>query len=438
MKKWLCIFFVLVCLGSGLFANASRDQGSSGGKTKIVFWHSMPGTGGDAVNALVSAFNASQDRYEVEAQFQGSYPDGIAKLKATPQSMVPDIMQLYDLGTRWAVDSGLMLRIQDFIDADNYDISDYEPNILAYYALNGILYSMPFNCSTPVVFYNREALTKAGLDPAKAFETLDSALETARALQASGMAVGGSFLNDSWLFEQFMSIQNKFILDNGNGRRGRATKIDNTDALLATFAKFRAFVQDPACKVWGQGGGDAPNQFTAGNLGFYFGSCGGYVGQNAAVGGKFSIGFAPLPKVNPGDRGGVSVGGGSLWMIDSGNKERQQGAWEFIKFASSAKQQAQWSMYTGYIPIRKSAQALPEYQDYIRNKNPEIPVAIDALRNSTPQSAGGLTGVYPQIRVIIQNEVERMVNDPSVSPQQVLNQAVQQINSEITMYNRTN
>jgi sn-glycerol 3-phosphate transport system substrate-binding protein len=227
MKKWLCAFFVLVCLGAGVFANASRDQGASGGKTKIIFWHSMPGTGGDAVNALVSAFNASQDRYEVEAQFQGSYPDGIAKLKATPQNMAPDIMQLYDLGTRWAADSGLMLRIQDFIDADKYDISDYEPNILAYYALNGSLYSMPFNCSTPVVFYNREALARTGLDPAKAFDTLDSALETARALKASGMAVGGSFLNDSWLFEQFMSIQGKFILDNGNGRLGRATKIDN-------------------------------------------------------------------------------------------------------------------------------------------------------------------------------------------------------------------
>jgi ABC-type glycerol-3-phosphate transport system substrate-binding protein len=91
-------------------------------------------------------------------------------------------------------------------------------------------------------------------------------------------------------------------------------------------------------------------------------------------------------------------------------------------------------MYTGYIPIRKSAQVLPEYQEYIRSKNPEIPVAIGALQNSNPQSTGGLTGVYPQIRVIIQNEVERMVNDPSVTPQQVLNQAVQQINNEITLY----
>jgi sn-glycerol 3-phosphate transport system substrate-binding protein len=289
-----------------------------------------------------------------------------------------------------------------------------------------------------VVWFLCSCLSGIRGDPARAFETLDSTLETARTLKAAGMAVGGCFPNYSWLFEQFMSIQNKFILDNGNGRLGRATKIDNTDALLTILTKFRAFVQDPACNLWGQGAGDAPNQFTAGNLGFYFESCGGYVGLNAAVGGKFSIGFAPLPKVNSGDRGGVSVGGGSLWMIDSGNKERQQGAWEFIKFASSAKQQAQWSMNTGYIPIRRSVQALPEYQDYIRSKNPEIPVAIGTLQKSNPQSAGGLTGVYPQIRVIIQNEVEKMVNDPLVSPQQVLNQAVQQINSEITLYNRTN
>jgi sn-glycerol 3-phosphate transport system substrate-binding protein len=139
MKKVFCIAMTALCISAALFAGGGSDRQAAGGNTKIVLWHSMGGRNGEALDKLAREFNASQDKIEIEMQYQGTYDDCIVKIRATPKGQGPDILQLYDIGTRWAVDSGLTLKMQDFIDRDKYDISDYEPNILAYYALDGSL-----------------------------------------------------------------------------------------------------------------------------------------------------------------------------------------------------------------------------------------------------------------------------------------------------------
>ena len=440
MKKILAGIAVLLLLCGFAFAGGGGQQsGGGGGKTKVVFWHAMGGRNGEALERLISAYNASQTKIEVEGQYQGNYDDAITKLRATPKGMGPDIMQLYDIGTRWAIDSGTTLKMQDFIDADKYDISDYEANILAYYTLDGALYSMPFNCSSPVIVYNKKSAAAAGLDPKTAFATMDACLESGRKMAAAGSPVGGSFTNYSWVFEQLISIQDKELLDNGNGRKSRATKAIANDALLNILTKLQAIVKDPSNKNFGKGTAESKNQFATGTVGYILDSCSVYVDISAAAGGKFEVGFAPVPKVNPGDTGGVSVGGGSLWLMDSGNKNRANAAWDFIKFVTGAQQQAEWSMGTGYLPIRRSAVNLQVYQDYIKNKNPELMVAIEALRSSKPSCAGAVMGIFPKARVIIENEIETLINNPAgVSPQSVVDKIVAQINDEITMYNRTN
>jgi sn-glycerol 3-phosphate transport system substrate-binding protein len=298
---------------------------------------------------------------------------------------------------------------------------------------------MPFNCSSPVIVYNKEALAKTGLDPKTAFATMDACLATGRAMKAAGLEVGGSFTNYSWVFEQMVSIQDRDLLDNGNGRRGRATRVVANDALLNIFTKLNTIARDPSNKVFGKGTGESKNQFATGTVGYIVDSCSVYVDITAAAAGKFSLGFAPVPKVSPSDTGGVSVGGGSLWLMDSGDSKRADAGWEFIKYVTGAQQQAEWSIGTGYLPIRKSSLNLPFYQEYITKTNPELIVAIDALAGSKPSCAGSVMGVFTQARVIIENEVEAMMNNPTgVSAQNVTDRIVSQINDEITLYNRTN
>ncbi|MDR0623887.1 MAG: extracellular solute-binding protein, partial [Treponema sp.] len=147
MKKVIG-FLMLLVLIFAVVSCQRQGQQQAGAKTKVVFWHAMGGKNGEAINKLITEFNSSQNAIEVEGQYQGNYDDAITKIRATQKGAGPDIMQLYDIGTRWAIDSGYPLKMQDFINRDNYDISDYEPNILAYYTLDGELYSMPFNCSS--------------------------------------------------------------------------------------------------------------------------------------------------------------------------------------------------------------------------------------------------------------------------------------------------
>lgn len=407
----------------------------------IVMWHSMGGRNGEAIDAMVKAFNESQDKVVLEAQYQGTYDDAITKLRSTAPGEGPDIMQLYDIGTRWMIDSGYALTMQDFIDADKYDISDYEANILSYYTLDGKLYSMPFNCSSPVILYNKEAVAAAGLDPMKDFASIEAMQVAAQTLvEKGGVSVGGSLPNYSWVFEQFVSMQDKDFLDNNNGRTDRATKmvIGENGAGLTQLSKWKEFAASPYTETYGKGTAESKKQFANGTVGFIIDSCSVYVDSQAAAEGIFNVGFAPLPTVSNGDTGGVSVGGGSLWIMDNKDANKASAAWQFIKFGSQPEQQAHWSIGTGYVPIRKSAVDVDFYADYLKNTNPELIVAIEALRSSKPTNAGSVMGVFPKARVIIENEVETMINDANVTPEQTLDNIIAQINEEIEMYNKTN
>ncbi len=140
------------------------------GVTDVTFWHSMDGSNGEALQGLVDQFNADNEgKIAVEAVFQGGYDDTITKYKASVQSgSTPDLVQIYDIGTRFMIDSEQVVPMQEFIDRDDYDVSDLQPNIAGYYSVDDSLWSMPFNTSMPVLYYNKTMFEAAGLDPEKA------------------------------------------------------------------------------------------------------------------------------------------------------------------------------------------------------------------------------------------------------------------------------
>ena len=143
--------------------SATADADLSG--TTITFWHSMSGVNGEALTALVDQFN-EENTYgiTVDAEFEGEYDDAINKLKS---SMVggsgPDLIQVYEIGTRFMIDSGWVISMQELMDANGYDNSNIVPNIAAYYTIDDQLYAMPFNTSTPILYYNKDMFDAAGI-----------------------------------------------------------------------------------------------------------------------------------------------------------------------------------------------------------------------------------------------------------------------------------
>ena len=144
--------------------DASQSAGAEG--ASITFWHSMGGVNGEALEYLVNKFNSENTMgIQVEAQYQGEYDDAINKLKSAQiGNMGADLVQIYDIGTRFMIDSGWVVPMQELIDADGWDKTQIEPNIAAYYTVGDTLYSMPplthprLCCTTTRICLTRQAL----------------------------------------------------------------------------------------------------------------------------------------------------------------------------------------------------------------------------------------------------------------------------------------
>ena len=227
MRKKL---LTLTVLGTSLLAGCSNKNQVANDVTELTFWHSMGGKGGEAITALVDAFNESQDEIRVVAEYQGAYDDAVNKLKSSALGNAgPDIMQLYEIGTKWMIDSEYAIPMQDFIDEEGYDVSHLEENILDYYTIDDKLYSMPFNTSTPILYYNKTAFEEVGLNPEVAPTNFDEILEYSEKLtKKSGNITeryGYAMQIYGWFFEQFLIKQQLDYANEGNGRDNQATAV---------------------------------------------------------------------------------------------------------------------------------------------------------------------------------------------------------------------
>src|SRR3989475_11812064 len=152
--------------------------------SKIVFWHAMTAAiNGPALEKVVADFNKSQSKIQVEAIFQGSYDDLLAKLNtALASNSAPALVQVYDIGQRYMIDSGEIVPVHGFIDRDKFDTSDFEPAVINYYKFQDRLPSMPWNASSAILFYNKDAFKAAGLDPEKPPVTFTQVADAAKKL----------------------------------------------------------------------------------------------------------------------------------------------------------------------------------------------------------------------------------------------------------------
>ncbi len=209
-------------------ASGGDASGDASGKTQITVWHAMGGVNGEAMQEMVDDFNASQDEIEVTIEYQGTYDDTITKLKAAMQSgELPDVCQMYDVGTKFMADSGLIIPVEDMFESTGYDKSTVMDVITSYYSVDGKQYAMPFNVSTPMLYYNKDVFEAAGLDPNSPPTTYEEVLEYSKQIVDSGAAsVGFAQAIYGWFFEQQMAGLGLTYGNNDNGRTADMTAVD--------------------------------------------------------------------------------------------------------------------------------------------------------------------------------------------------------------------
>ncbi len=458
MKKTILIFGALLAVGLAVSAcapaaptAAPSGQGApaappSAGPTKFAFWHAMGGTNGDAVNEMAKRFNDSQKSCAVEAVFQGSYDDELNKLKAGLQSKdIPAVVQMFDLATQVLIDLKVITPMQDYIDKEKFNISDYEPNVLAYYTVGGKLYGMPFNTSNPMVYINADAFKAAGLDAKKPPRTFAEVIDYAKKLtkkDASGKVTqyGYSMAVYGWFFEQLLAVSGGYYWDNGNGRDGRATKATfNSPEGVKILQWWKEGYDAGVFGNFGRPTADTQKAFDAQQTAMIIESTAGLRSRLNAAQGKFELGtgFLPRPDEAAFQKSGTIIGGAAVYIMKDRPSAEQACAWEFVKFVSSPDIQAFWHAASGYYPVRKASYDVQLDKDWVA-KFPQFLTAVDQL-HAAPNNRvtqGGLAGIMPTARQRIETAIEEVLSAKK-PPQQALDDAAADVTKALADYNKS-
>jgi len=458
--KWKSVL-ALLCVGAmviGLSSCAKKVENvakgtkyatdlisGSGAEVDLTFWHGMGGVNGTALQGMVDDFNTKYTGIiKVTAQYQGAYDDEFNKLKtATTAGSGPNIAQVYDIGTRFMIDSGWIIPVQDAIDQSSWDIKQLEPMLAAYYTVNKKLYGMPFNSSAPVLYYNKDEFTAAGLDPSsppKTFADIVSMAPKLTKTDASGKATQQAIgmYSYGWFLEQSMDKTLLPEYDNGNGRTKNPTKVvwDSNGGLAKFLTAYNELETSGAMPAYAETDANGQAAFIAGKLAMYMQSTATLKTLLTGIKGTFQLGVANFPSLDANAKGGVSIGGAALYMMKNSDSRAQQAEWMFLKYMDSAPVQATWNAKTGYYPANVNAQKEQTFKDNIA-QYPQFQVALDELHASTAASCGGLCTIGTQARKITEVDMQK-VTSKKMTVSDAVTDICSQINSALTDYNAAN
>lgn len=393
---------------------ATLLSGAAFAETEISWWHAMGGALGETVNQIAVDFNASQSDYKITPVFKGTYEEaltaGIAAFRAGEQ---PNILQVFDAGAATVIGAkGATIPVQDLL-TDNgvaFSIEDYISGVRYFYAdSDGKMIGMPFNSSSPIMYYNVDALEKAGVTPPKTWEEFQST--TAPALKDAGYtALSQSHL--PWIFtENFMSRHNLPFATNNNGYDGTDTKIlVNNDAIKAHFTAVTDW-QDKGFFEWfGTGWGDNQTPFEEGKVAIWLGSSGSFGGLSKKdLPFEFSATYLPYWEAVTTEPKQTFIGGASLFAMAGKSAEENKATSAFFEFLTSPKTQYFWHQETGYVPITEAAYEMAKADGHY-DRAPAAEVGIQQLSLPAGDNTKGYRmGFYVQIRDVMNREYGRIL-----------------------------
>ena len=403
---------LLLSAATGLALLAA--SGSADAQTQIQWWHAMGGELGEKVKEIAENFNASQDQYQVVPTYKGDYTEtmtsAIAAFRAGEQ---PHLLQVFEVGTAtmMAAEEAIYPVYQLMADTgQEWDPDAYLPAVKSYYTTpEGEMLSLPFNSSTPVLWYNKDQFEQAGLDPESPPETWAEVEEAGKALQEAGVPCGISIGWQSWvLIENESAWHNQPIGTMANGFEGLGTElVFNQNEVTPRLVEMLGQWQDSKLFDYGGRRGDSLPKFTSGECGMWINSSAYYSDIKATVDFDFGIGMLPHFEDVEGAPQNSIIGGATLWVLAGHEDEDYAGVADFLSYLSSPEVQADWHQFTGYVPITTAAYELSKEQGFY-DKNPGTDTAIKqlSLNEPTENSKGLRFGNFVQIRDIINEELE--------------------------------
>ena len=412
-------------------------------QTEIQWWHSMSGQLGEWVNGLAKGFNDSQKDYKVTPVFKGTYPESFAAaIAAFRAGNAPHILQVFEVGTASMMASkGAIIPVTEVMKTGGvkFDPSVYVPAVAGYYtAPNGQMLSLPFNSSTTVFHYNKDAFKAAGLDPEQPPTTWPEVARAAASLKIAGHKCPFTTSWQSWTqLESFSAWHNVEFATKNNGFNGLDTRLAVDTPLHVRHIQNLANMAQQGLFVYKGRNNSADATFVSGECAMTTGSSAlyGAVKRNA----KFTGGISTLPYYPdvPGSPQNTVIGGASLWAMAGKKPAEVKGVALFFKYLSDPQVQAKSHQETGYLPITIEAYKITEASGFYK-QNPGTDVSVNQMiRKTTDKSRGIRLGNFVQIRTIIDEEMEQVWSGRK-TPEQGLADAKKRGNVELEKFQAAN
>ena len=436
------------CGGGEKSTPTAETPGASprAGPVTIDLWHSEVAANEEALNSLADRFNASQNEVRVRPSFQGTYDEAMAKLVASLSTgNVPAIMFPGDTYMQMMIDSGGATPIQDFVDREDYDLSDLDEKGVQFYTFQDKLWAMPFTMEIPLLYYNKVTFREVGLDPEKPPQDLEELRQYSEKIlkrdSAGNVVRSGLALDIARWPERMLAGHGDLWVDNENGREGRATKVlfdNDTDRWL--FQWWHDMVDSGLAFNVGRNPTMAEGllAMASGRAPLTFANTGALrsvidVLEQGVEG--VEIGISRLPGV-PGGTGGTCMTSYGLWIVNVRPKEEQEAAWKFIKWLMEPEQQADWFAGSGYLPVSRSSVDLPAAQGAVA-RYPLFQVALDLYLNApaSPATLMAALGPVKKVDEAVYTGVEEMLSGGK-DPEQALEDAAAASNEAIDEYNQ--
>ena len=397
--------------------------------TELTFYYPVAVAGPitQIIDGYIAKFEQANPDIKVKAVLSGGYGDTLTKIQTTIKGggTPPDVAVLLSTDLYSLVDSNAIMPMDDAIKAAGGDTltSDFYPAYLANSNYQGHIWSLPFQRSIPVLFYNKDMFKTAGLDPAKPPTTYQEMVDDAKKLtKADGSTWGLEISSDGipyWLFQSF-------VIGSGSNVFSASNKVTFDSPVVAqSLQDFMDLsgkdkVMPTGILLWA----NMPNDFANGKAAMIWHSSGSLT--NILKQAKFDVGVS----YTVGEKGfGAPTGGGNMYILKGISPEHQAAAFKFVQFMTSPDIQADWSIHTGYVASRKSAYDTQAMKDNI-TKVPQAGVAPAGLQYAGPELA---THNNAQIQKFLGDAVQAALTGKS-APADALKNAQQQADQVLSQF----
>ena len=381
MKKTLAFILTLVMLVSIATVSAMAEPL----KLTMYFPVNVGGNVANLIDSMTAEFNTENPDIQVEAVYTGNYDDTVTAIQTAIQGgNAPDLFVSLATQRFTMASTKMAMPLDDLIAADPEGqafVDDFIDGFMLDSYVDGQTYSIPFQRSTMVMFYNKDAFKEVGLDPEAPPANWTEMVEYAQKLTNDKRYGVGIALNSGsaqWAFTGFSleNCTNGVGLMNPNGKEVYFNTPENIEALqlwLDLQNKYNCMA--PGIVQWT----DLPTQFLAGEVAMIYHTTGNLT--NIKNNATFDFGVCFMPA---GRQYGAPTGGGNFYITNGISEERQQAAWKYIKFMCETERAAQWSIDTGYVATRNSCYETELLKDYYASF-PQALVAYEQLQYAQPE-----------------------------------------------------